>query len=471
MPENKPMRLGDRLISVGKITEEQLKDGLSYQKDHNVPLGKALESLGYISEQEIIEALSKQLGVPYTALLEEASEKLLKVLNLEEILKYLLENAKVGIEAEGGTVYIVDKNKKEIYSKVMSESSSREIRLPFGSGIAGLVAQNGEVIRIDNAYKDGRFNKVNDILTGFRTRNILCAPIENNKNEIVGVFQLVNKKDENFNDADVKFLKSLSNFSATAIQLAKLNQEMVEKKRLETQLNIAREMQLKLFPKSIPKLPGYEIFGTNGSCEEVCGDYYDFFPIEKNKWILAIGDVSGKGIPASFIMAILQSHLKAVSKFGYPLEEVMNLLNNYIVDNSTPEKFVTFIFGVLDLKENTFTYVNAGHNPPYLINKNGDVSLLKSSGPIIGVFPDLDYECHTLKLQDGDLLFCFTDGVTECFNNEEEEYGEERLEKFLVENKELDTKTIVEKSLLELEIFAEGAKPSDDITYLALKKI
>ena len=464
-------RLGDNLLEIGKITREQLRKGLKFQKEKNIPLGKALEQLGYLSEQEIIEALSDQLGVPYVALLEEASEKLLKVLDLDILLGHLLHIAKNGINADRGTVFIVDYSLREIKSRVLIGDEIKEIKIPIGKGIAGTVAETGRTINIRDAYKDIRFNKEIDKKTGYKTKSILCMPITNTKNEIIGVFQMINKKDGVFKNEDENFLKSLSNFSATALELAKLNQQMIEKKRLEEQLSIARQMQENLFPKTIIKIPGYKIYGYNSSCEEVCGDYYDFYHLGESKWLFAIGDVSGKGVPASIIMAVLQSHLRAITNLDYNLPRIMQTLNEYLVNNSSIDKFVTFFLGVLDSNKNTFEYVNAGHNPPYLIDSNKSIKDLNINGPIIGMFDGLEYTQSNLKFNKGELLFCYTDGVTERFNQKEQEYGERRLAKFLKANRDLNPDIVVSEILKDLDKFSKGAKQNDDVTFLLLKRV
>jgi len=466
-------RLGDILLEDGRITEEQLKQGLKLQREKSIPLGKALEYLGFITQDEIIAALSNQLGMPYVSLLEEASEKLIKVLDIDKLLNHILDIARKGLNADRGTIYIVDKNEKEIWSKVLIGESGLEIKIPIGKGIAGHVAKTGETINIADAYKEGenkQFYKEIDDKTGYKTKSVLCMPVKNSKNEIVGVFQMLNKKDGSFVQKDEEFLKSLSNYTSTALELSALYQEVVEKKRIENELSIAREIQVSLLPHSIPEIGGYEIFGSNNSCEEVSGDYYDFFSIGDNRWVFAIGDVSGKGVPASLVMAILQSHLKAITKLDNPLSETTKLINEYLVENSTPDKFITFFFGVLDVMEQTFEYVNAGHNPPFFISHDKSVQLLKASGSIIGMFPNLEYTQEKIALNKGDLIFCFTDGVTEYFNKDKEEFGEERLLEFLKKNYNRSGKDIFNRLLTTLDEFSSGEKQTDDITVLMLKK-
>ena len=239
---------------------------------------------------------------------------------------------------------------------------------------------------------------------------------------------------------------------------------------MEHELKIAREIQVSLLPSSIPEIEDYELFGCNNSCEEVSGDYYDFFPVSDNKWIFTIADVSGKGIPASLMMATLQSHLKAITQLDYSISDIVKLVNNYLVEHSLPDKFITFFLGILDSEERTFEYVNAGHDPPFLIDKEKNIRLLKKGGPLIGMFPGLEYAFEKFTLNPGDFIFCFTDGVTEYFDDNLEEFGEERLKDFLESNCQLSVGEIFYRLYVELKKFGRGEKQKDDVTVLMLKK-
>ena len=325
-------------------------------------------------------------------------------------------------------------------------------------------------MNIEDAYKDHRFHKEVDIKSGYHTGSCLCMPIKNSDNEIIGVMQMLNKKDTPFDKGDEEFLRSLSNYSATALELATLHEQLVDKERIEHELGIARQIQISLLPHSIPEIEGYEALGHNNSCEQVSGDYYDMFYLDKDRKLFAIGDVSGKGVPASLMMAQLQSHLKAITQSFHELPEIMKMLNEYLIKHSTSEKYITFFLGILDLKEHKFDYVNAGHNPPLKLNKKGEIEELKMGGPVIGMFGGLDYQLGSTYFDKGDLLFGFTDGVTECFNKDEEEYGEERLYSFLKKNSSQTMKEIFENMVRELKDFSQGQKQSDDITILMLKR-
>jgi len=464
-------RLGDILMEAGKITNEQLQKGLELQKSEGIALGKALEQLGFISQEEIILALSNQLGIPYISLLEEASEKLMKVLDIDKLLEYILTIAKQGLNAERGTLYIIDKENSSAWSKILYDTNELRHTIPITEGIAEQTASSGETINIKNVKRDERYNKFeHDTHDISETKTILSMPVKNAENQITGVLVIKNKIDDTFNRDDEEFLKSLTNYTATALELSELHAQLVHQKRIEHELSLAREIQKSLLPQKIPAIDGYEIFGVNKSCHEVSGDYYDFFPVENDNWVFAIGDVSGKGIPASLLMAVLQSHLKAINYMHYPINEIIKLLNEYLVVNSIPDHYVTFFLGILDCRNDTFEYVNAGHNPPFLINKGRQKKRLNTGGPIIGMFSNLVYSMEKIHLKKDDLLFCFTDGVTEYADKNNREYGETRLKKFLKENHKQTSEEIFRSLLKTLDDFSGNEKPKDDITVLMLRK-
>ncbi|KPK96139.1 hypothetical protein AMJ80_01700 [bacterium SM23_31] len=404
-------------------------------------------------------------------LLNEASDKLIRILDLDELLRNILRIAREGLDADRGTVYIVDREKQEIWSRIFLGDEISEFRMPVGTGISGYVARTGETLNIKDAYNHPLFNSDFDKKTGYRTKSILCMSIPNADNEIVGVFQMLNKRKGTFNRADVGFLRSLANYSAVAIEMASLHSEIVEKKRIEHELNIARTIQESLLPHKIPEIEGYEVFGCNISCETVSGDYYDFYSLGGGSWVFAIGDVAGKGVPASLMMAVAQSHFKALTGYDTSVTGIVKNLNNYLYANSTPEKFITFHFGILDTGNHAYEFVNAGHNPPVIISNEEKIKELKTGGPPIGWLPNIEYNCENIRLKRGDMIFCFTDGITEVFDANDQEFGEERLYAFLRKNRRLPLEKIFNRLMTVLKKFSHGKMDHDDMTVVALRRI
>lgn len=404
-----------------------------------------------------------------TLLLEKASEQLIRILDLNTLLKNILDFAQKGLDTDRGTVYLVDHENEIIFSKVFLGDEITDFRMSIDKGICGYVAKTGETVFVEDAYQHPYFNPSYDEQSGYTTRTMLNVPISNKSNEVIGVFQMINKHDGFFDDEDANFLHSLANYSAVALEMASMHTAILEAERIESELDIARSIQNNLYPRESPIIEGYEIFGCNICCDKVSGDYYDYFPIEKNEWVIAIGDVSGKGVPASLMMALVQAHLKAQFEYKRPIVEIVEKLNKYLYENSTPEKFITFHLGILDVKNHTYEYVNAGHNPPILITGDRQKEL-NIGGPILGAVPGLKFKCEKVTLSKNAILFSFTDGVSEVFNKKDEMYGEKRLHSFLQENRDRPLKELFLRLMIEIRDFSHEDLDQDDITVVTLKR-
>lgn len=299
----------------------------------------------------------------------------------------------------------------------------------------------------------------------------VLVPMEHQ--EIVLGYILLGKKitGEPYEEADLDFLTTLVSQAVISLENARLFKETLEKQRLEEELNVARTIQKNLLPTSIPDVEGYEIVGMNHSSKQVGGDYYDVIPVDDSHVALAIGDVSGKGVPASLLMANLQAALRVIITSQPDLAAVVGQLNNLIHANTGMDKFITFFLGVLDTAAHTLTYVNAGHNIPFLIGDDGTVRLLDKGGLILGIMPDYQYQTETIPLTKGDLLLCYTDGVNEAVNQADEEFGEEALRELLLIHRRKPLGQILDIIWQAIQEFSAGMPQADDVTLLGLRRI
>lgn len=272
-----------------------------------------------------------------------------------------------------------------------------------------------------------------------------------------------------FDEMEQEFLSTLANAAMISFENARLFQETLEKQRLEEELSIARDIQKKLLPDAPPSVPGYDFAGMNDSTHQVGGDYYDFIPIDGEHIAIAIGDVSGKGVPASLLMANVQASLHALIHADWPLADIVSRINNIIYANTSMDKFITFFIGVIELTTGKFTYVNAGHNPPMLRRRNGDIEELHTGGLILGMMPDAPFQQATLDLFPGDELILFTDGVSEAMNEEDEEFTEERIAAILRESKAESAQALLDEIKTAVKKFTRNMPQSDDITMLAMR--
>ena len=297
------------------------------------------------------------------------------------------------------------------------------------------------------------------------------------KNELSGILSLGPRRAEApYTPNDIRLLKSVASQTGLALENSRLTEsiahEAAQKERLNREVEIAREVQERLFPQELPPIEGLDYFGACRPALGVGGDYYDFLELPDGKFGIAIGDVSGKGIGASLMMASLQASLRGQAiHCGDDLARLMKHVNSLVYETSTSNRYATFFYAQLDTKTLRLTYVNAGHNPPFLIRSNGEVLKLEEGGAVVGMLPGAfaNYDQGEVQLESGDMLVGYTDGISEAMNPEEEEWGEDAM---LAELKNAQSKTaeeILPYIVAKADEFANGAKQHDDMTMIVVK--
>ncbi|UCG51645.1 MAG: PP2C family protein-serine/threonine phosphatase [Candidatus Latescibacterota bacterium] len=268
-----------------------------------------------------------------------------------------------------------------------------------------------------------------------------------------------------------EFRLLVESFNTMTDSIQRLNEETRHTARLKRELEMAREIQLKLLPNEIPQPDGYSIYGTNVPSLEMSGDYFDVLRWgDKEDLALVIGDVSGKGVPAAMVMANAQACLHSQSlNPDANISDSFKTLNRVVLENTDDSTFVTFFFALLSPSRGTLSYVNGGHNPPILLRKNGELLELGASGPIVGVLPHASYEPGQLDLSSGDLLFMYTDGVTEATSPDDEEFGTERLRELLHHSRRQPAEQITRSVVDAVEQYTGSDTQADDITILVVK--
>jgi sigma-B regulation protein RsbU (phosphoserine phosphatase) len=275
-----------------------------------------------------------------------------------------------------------------------------------------------------------------------------------------------------YSPADLEFLAALGNLAIISLENARLFKEALEKQKMEDELVIAKEIQRGLLPSSLPEIPGFEFAASSLSSKQVGGDYYDVIPLRENRFVIAIGDVSGKGTPAALLMANLQAAIRALVPLNLPLPELTGRVNDLIADNTGSGRFITFFWGVLDPDGRTLQYVNAGHNPPYLFHRDGSFERLEKGGLILGVMKTTrPYEGGSIGFSPGDVLLLFTDGVSEAMDHEGVEFGEGPLEQVTCESLTQPSASILERIVEKVREHSRGVTQSDDITLLVLRHL
>jgi sigma-B regulation protein RsbU (phosphoserine phosphatase) len=292
--------------------------------------------------------------------------------------------------------------------------------------------------------------------------------------EQVGILSIGKKKNnEDFNGDDLEIFQEAAQHTAMAIRNIKLQSANLEKKRLEKELEVARNIQTQLMPRQIPVIEGLQVHGENKPCFEVGGDYFDIIPMDEQKTALVIADVSGKGAGAALLMSNLQASLRMAISVALPLKEIVYKINNSIIENSLPSQFITFFIGVWDQQSRSLQYINVGHTPPFILRNNNRIKKLSPTGIALGIKENQTYKCQSISLATNEILVIYTDGIEEFFNYQLEAFGGERMIKTFQENKHLHPKEIIQKLFKELKTFAGGKKSyhCDDLTIIAVKRI
>lgn len=283
-----------------------------------------------------------------------------------------------------------------------------------------------------------------------------------------GAFDFVTKP-INLHDLEITIKKSLRELLTLKDALQSRDQLVA----IQQELDVATQIQTSILPKTFPPFPDrkeFEIHAKMITAREVGGDLYDFFLVDKNRIGIVIGDVSGKGVPAAMLMAVSRTLLKATALKGIAPDACLNEVNNILVDESLSTMFVTLFYGVLDTRNGTLEYCNGGHNPPYLILKDGKVKQLDNVGGLfVAALKGVEYESKVEILQPGDTLFMYTDGVTEAEDVNEEEFQDKRLEDCLRENHNLPISDLIDKVIEEVLSFSKNMPQADDITCLTLR--
>jgi sigma-B regulation protein RsbU (phosphoserine phosphatase) len=282
-----------------------------------------------------------------------------------------------------------------------------------------------------------------------------------------GAFDFLTKP-ISFDDLEITINKTLDEISIIWQSMQEHDQLISIQQDLQT----AREIQQAILPKIFPPFPErkeFSIFASMIAAKEVGGDFFDFFMIDNERLGFVIGDVAGKGVTAAIFMAVSRTLIRATGLKGISSEECMSYVNRLLCNESVSSMFVTVFYGILNTSTGEVEYVNAGHNPPYILSGNKVLKVEMTNGTILGCFEDVKYHSKKIRLMPGDLIFLYTDGVTEAFNTDDELYGEERLESFLELHPSLTSEDIVSESIQDVTRFSSGIPQSDDITLLAIK--
>jgi len=405
--------------------------------------------------------------------LSQAARSLLAHRPLPDLFEDVLNLLFAAVPCERGAILLLEGTPPEPTVKASRSRGGQPLLAKVSRSIARRVLERRETMLLPNLMEDTAFSTQDSILsTGIRSA--LCAPLwftsaSAEQDAVIGLVYLDSlAMNRPFSEEDARIVTALANVAAAKIENVRLLEESMEKRRLEEDMRVAAEIQRGLLPDGAPVVAGYGVVGSNRPCRTVGGDYYDF-SLSNGRLLMALGDVSGKGTGAALLMTVLRAAVRG-HWADESVAEAVARINSTVCQNVTAGKYITFFLARLDPGSGRVDYVNAGHNPPLLIRRDGTIETLNEGGMVLGLFDSMPYGEGIAELRTGDTLLIFSDGVTETWSAKGDEFGDQRLGEVAVRGRGLDAANLQTEILRELEVFEAGTKATDDRTLIVLKR-
>lgn len=473
--EPKTIKSGDRIYA-GHLTIE-IRD---------TPREVERPVISFVSEEEqritrettIVTSLDKLLGTAGLAPVPDASfplssarvvsallragQELAGHRPLESLFDVILHLALSAVDAKRGVIMTLAE-KNELILK-----ASKGDGFSISTAVRDRVINGRTSMMISDAQMDDALRRQESIVM-HRVRSMMAVPLQAG-NRVIGLIYVDNGAVvRHFGREDLELLTVMANVAAIRIEHARLVEIEQAEKLMELELAQASEIQQTLLPARAPMFEGFDLAGLNLCCRTVGGDYFDFLPYQDGRLGLALGDVSGKGMPAALLMSTLQARVQMLRETMPEADQAVATLNRNISERCPPGKFITFFFGLLD-RNGVLEYSNAGHNYPLMLRANGQVEELRGNGLVMGLFADVLYPLKSVRLEPGDLLALFSDGVTEAEDANGVEFGEDGLSAFLREHRKLSCQALVERLVNHVRAWRGITSFTDDFTVLLVKR-
>jgi serine phosphatase RsbU (regulator of sigma subunit) len=382
---------------------------------------------------------------------------------LPELFRFILDLAIQAVKADRGVLMTAeDDNLTVRANKGEGFRISTAVRdRVLNSGLSVLVRDTS----VDDAFRERRSIVEQNI------RTLMAVPLQT-RDKIIGLIYVDSPSlTREFTKDDLNLLTVMANVAAIRIEQTRFAEVEQARQLMARDLEQAAEIQQGFLPAVAPSVHGLDVAGHNAPCRTVGGDYYDFFPYGTSRIAMVLGDVSGKGMPASLLMMGLQARVQVLIEEPKSLAQVMTRLNRITSANCPSNRFITLFFCILDGDTGELTFCNAGHNPPLIVRADGSYTQLEGGGPVLGILPDIEYQEYHEQLAAGDALVIYSDGVTEANNPAGDEFEIEGLSAAVIENRHLPAPTIVSRINQALTVYTAGAPPADDITVIVARRV
>ncbi|MFC1800068.1 GAF domain-containing SpoIIE family protein phosphatase [Candidatus Eisenbacteria bacterium] len=429
-----------------------------------------------MDEAERIERLKSEneqlrIALEELKILNEIATAISSTLSLEQVMELMIKKCIKHLKAKQCAIMLLDpEDKDRPFHTMIRKADSSSATLPYrlDTQLMGWMLKNRKPLLIND------FSEFNQIRLAPKDsggiKSVLSAPLLL-KGHMIGSLNIFNKQSPGgFTEADTRLLAIIATESAQVIENARLYEEERALLCMQDEMKMARKIQADLLPKSPPAVIGYDIAGISIPATLVGGDYFDFIRIDEHRLGLCLGDVSGKGMPAALLMANVQATLRsqAISCAG-PCE-CLARSNDLLLASTDLERYATLFYGVLDTREHTIHYCNAGHNPPFVFRKSGEPERLKIGGTVVGCFGATDYSDARVAIRPGDVLVMYSDGVTEARDGRGEEFGESGIADVIVSSIDDPAESLLLKLIDMVKAHVGQAPPGDDITVVVVKR-
>lgn len=398
-----------------------------------------------------------------SALIKVGNELGDQKLSLPELFQLILDLSIEAVGAERGVVMTLE-NEGELMVRAAKGSAFR-----ISSAVRDRVLNTRDSVLVRDTQLDDAFRQRQSIVEQ-RVRTFMAAPLQT-KERIIGLIYVDSPSlTRVFTKDDLNLLTVMANTAAIRIEHVRLAEIEHQERLMARELEQAADIQRRFLPATAPEVPGVDLAGHNAPCRTVGGDYFDFFPYPNGRVAMVLGDVSGKGMPASLLMMSLQARVQVLIEEPEDLGVVMSRLNRLTATNCPSNRFITFFMCLLDGATGDLVYSNAGHNPPLLLRANGDTEWLEEGGCVLGILPMAKYEEARRRLDLGDVLVVFSDGVTDAMNPQGDEFGEVRLATVVHEHRTLSSAEMMQAVNRAIADWAAGSPLPDDLTLLVARR-
>lgn len=401
----------------------------------------------------------------------EVTRRLAEPFDLNTMLTEVIDAGRALLDADRGAVFLYDAATNELFSTVATGAAA--LRIPADRGIVGECAQTRTVINVPDCYADPRFNREVDRQTGYRTRCLLAVPLVGYDDSLVGVLEVLNKNVGVFTADDQQIATALAAQCAVALQRTRMLQDLVAKEKMERELAVARDIQMRVLPRVLPRPEGYDIAGSSRPADQTGGDIFDAIALDPRRIMILLGDATGHGIGPALSVTQVRAMLRIGLRLGATLDAAFTHINDQLCDDLAENRFVTAFLGLLDTEGHRVTYHSGGQGPLLHFHAaTGAIDWHGASTVPMGCISGIPLKpARVLDMAPGDILGLITDGIYESNDPAGQEFGQERVGELVRAHRAEPMAELLEHIVREADRFTAGAPQADDMTMVLVRRV